>query len=80
MTSYYKSPRAAGMLGFSVDTLKRLREIKGGFLQHGIHYRSGLHKNTPLTWNVELIAEELSQRGREQLIEREGQKIIENQK
>ena len=44
---------AADALGISTDTLKRKREICGGFLEAGHHWCAGATPNSPMTWCVE---------------------------
>ena len=40
---------AADALGISTDTLKRKREICGGFLEAGHHWCAGATPNSPMT-------------------------------
>ena len=54
---------AAAALGLSTDTLKRKREICGGFLEAGRHWCAGPTSNSPMTWCVEECRKEIHQRG-----------------
>ena len=54
---------AAAALGLSTDTLKRKREICGGFLVAGRHWCAGPTSNSPMTWCVEECRKEIHQRG-----------------
>ena len=54
---------AADALGISTDTLKRKREIGGGFLEAGHHWCAGSTRNSPLTFCVERCREAFYQRG-----------------
>ena len=54
---------AADALGISTDTLKRKREICGGFLEAGLHWCAGSTRNSPLTFCVERCREAFHQRG-----------------
>ncbi|MFL0770778.1 MAG: hypothetical protein AB8B36_13030 [Prochlorococcus sp.] len=45
-------------------TLKRKRDISGGFLEEGSHWRMKLpHSNSPILWNVSVIQELFHKRG-----------------
>ena len=55
---------ASLQLGRSPATLKRYRDINGGFLEAGIHYCLGGYSNSPCTWNVAAIRKALKHRGR----------------
>jgi len=64
MASYWKrTPEAAEQLGVSCDTLKRRREIAGGFLENGKDYCFGPTKNSAITWHVENVRRAFNQRG-----------------
>ena len=54
---------AADALGISTDTLKRKREICGGFLEAGRDWCSGSTRNSSMTWCVERCRKALHQRG-----------------
>ena len=54
---------AADALGISTDTLKRKREICGGFLEAGLHWCAGSTRNSPLTFCVKRCREAFHQRG-----------------
>ena len=57
------TPTAASELGVSSDTLKRRREVSGGFLENGTHYTLGPSKNSTITWHVDRIRDAFNQRG-----------------
>jgi len=54
---------AADALGISTDTLKRKRDICGGFLKPGLHWCAGATKNSSMTWCVERCREAFHQQG-----------------
>ena len=54
---------AAPALGISTETLKRRRDVCGGFLEHGTHYTLGPSRNSPIVWRVEKCREAFHQRG-----------------
>ena len=63
-TELWLPPKAAAdALGISTDTLKRKREICGGFLEAGLHWCAGSTRNSPLTFCVERCREAFHQRG-----------------
>lgn len=57
------TPTAASELGVSSDTLKRRREVSGGFLENGQHYCLGPSKNSTITWDVDRVRDAFNQRG-----------------
>ena len=64
MSSPWKrTPAAAEQLGVSSDTLKRRRDIAGGFLENGRDYNLGPSCNSSITWNVENVRSAFNQRG-----------------
>ena len=54
---------ASESLAISTDTLKRRREICGGFLELGKHYVPGPTLNSPITWCVEGCRQAFLERG-----------------
>ena len=54
---------ASEALAISTDTLKRRREVCGGFLEVGTHYVPGPTLNSPITWCVERCRQAFLQRG-----------------
>ena len=54
---------AADQLGISPDTLKRRREVNGGFLENKIHYNLGPSRNSTIVWHVDRIRDAFNQRG-----------------
>ena len=63
-TQWLPTPEAAGYLGVSKDTLRRRRDIAGGYLVNGKHWRyAGDSANSKMAWAVELIATEFNKRG-----------------
>mgnify|MGYP001167020533 FL=1 len=54
---------ASEALAVSIDTLKRRREICGGFLEIGKHYVPGPTLNSPITWCVEGCRQAFLERG-----------------
>ena len=63
LMSWMRTGDAADQLGVSADTLKRRREISGGFLENGTHYNLGPSKNSTITWHVDRIRDAFNQRG-----------------
>ena len=63
---------AADALGISTDTLKRKREICGGFLEARHHWCAGVTPNSPMTWCVERYRQALHERGMQQRASRSG--------
>ena len=61
--SWMRTGDAAYHLGVSSDTLKRRREVSGGFLENGQHYCLGPSKNSTITWHVDRIRDAFNQRG-----------------
>lgn len=60
---WLKTKEASDWLGFAACTLKRKRDIKGGFLKNGIHWVSGATYNSPMIWNVERCRAEFNRMG-----------------
>ncbi len=63
LTKWQPTPLAAEALGCSPQYLKKLRESHGGYLENGRHYSYGTNRNSPITWNVELVRTEINKRG-----------------
>jgi len=61
--SWKRTRDASEQLGVSTDTLKRRREVNGGFLENGTHYNLGPSKNSTITWHVDRIRDAFNQRG-----------------
>ena len=61
--SWMRTGDAAYQLGVSSDTLKRRREVSGGFLESGQHYCLGPSRNSTITWHVDRIRDAFNQRG-----------------
>ena len=61
--SWMRTGDAAYQLGVSSDTLKRRREVSGGFLENGQHYCLGPSKNSPIIWHVDRVGHAFNQRG-----------------
>ena len=63
MQQWKPTPTAASELGISKDTLKRKMEVRGGFLEHKIHYHLGPSRNSTITWDVDRVRDAFNQRG-----------------
>ena len=63
ITAWLPTPAAALALGRSTSYIKRLRDTHGGFLESGKHYCVAPSCNAPITWDVELVRQELNRRG-----------------
>ena len=61
--SWMRTGDAAYQLGVSSDTLKRRREVSGGFLENGQHYCLGPSRNSTITRHVDRIRDAFNQRG-----------------
>ena len=61
--SWMRTGDAADQLGVSSDTLKRRREVNGGFLENKVHYVLGPSQNSTITWHVDRIRDAFNQRG-----------------
>ena len=61
--SWMRTGDAAYQLGVSSDTLKRHREVNGGFLENKVHYNLGPSRNSTITWQVDRIRDAFNQRG-----------------
>ena len=61
--SWMRTGDAAYQLGVSSDTLKRRREVSGGFLENGQHYCLGPSRTSTITWHVDRIRDAFNQRG-----------------
>ena len=57
---------AAQVLCISPKALKRRRDVVGGFLEQGLHWRFQTESpNSPTLWNVPLVLKEISSRSYE---------------
>ncbi len=56
--------KAARTLGISQDTLRRYRDIVGGFLKVDEHWFSGAYENSPIRWDIEKCHEIISNRNK----------------
>ena len=61
--SWMRTGDAACQLGVSSDTLKRRRDVAGGFLENGTHYNPGPSRNSTITWHVDRVRDAFNQRG-----------------
>ena len=61
--SWMRTGDAADQLGVSSDTLKRRREVNGGFLENGQHYCLGPSRNSTIIWHVDRVRDAFNQRG-----------------
>ena len=64
---------AAAALGCSACTLKRKRDVNGGFLEAGKHYCVGPELNSAIVWRVDAVREALHYRG---MLVRAGQRDL----
>ena len=74
------TPAAAGAVPCSQSFLKRNRDISGGFLINGVHWRFGVGHSSPIFWNVPAIQKVINERGlqqaRERNLERKAEKAM----
>ena len=54
----------AAILGVSTKTLRRYRDLEGGFLVQDKHWFSGAFDNSPIRWDIEKCREALAKRRR----------------
>lgn len=57
------TPLATGALGYSAKTLKRYRDIDGGFLVAGRHWAFGPTSASAISWNIPECRAEFHHRG-----------------
>lgn len=75
--TWLDTTKAARELGIHPSTLKRKRDINGGFLETGKHYRFKTDSaNSPVLWDVETIRQLMHERGMQARNERAAQQII----
>ena len=68
---------AARELGIHPSTLKRKRDISGGFLETGKHYRFKTDSaNSSVLWDVETIRQLMHERGIQSRTERRAEQVI----
>ena len=53
---------AAGVLGVSTKTLRRYRDLEGGFLIQDKDWFNGAFDNSPIRWDINRCKEALSKR------------------
>lgn len=61
-TQWVVTPDAAKALGCSPCTLKRHRDVNGGFLEEDVHYHNGPFLNSPIRWDVEACRQAMQYR------------------
>ena len=59
----FKTSEAARLLGVSGYWLKDNRDICGGFLVVDKHWVPGIHRTSPIRWNVPLVLEAMCYHG-----------------
>ena len=57
-----KTADASRSLGVSTKTLRRYRDLEGGFLVQDKHWFSGAFDNSPIRWDIEKCREALAKR------------------
>ena len=57
-----KTADASRSLGVSTKTLRRYRDLEGGFLVQDKHWFSGAFDNSPIRWDINRCKEALSKR------------------
>ena len=57
-----KTADAGRYLGVSVQSLRRYRDVEGGFLVENEDWFSGAFENSPIRWNVQSCKEAFSKR------------------
>ena len=65
MSDWQSTKAAAEELGCCGHTLKRKRDINGGFLEAGVHWVAGPTAKSPCQWNVPAIRQAFHQKGME---------------
>ena len=74
---WWRTPEAADHLRCSTDHLKRSRDIYGGPLLAGKHYRLGRSSNSAILWDVAAIEETFHYHGD---LVRRGEKVLQEAK
>ena len=64
MKNLLTTGKAARSLGISVCSLRRYRDIVGGFLKKDEHWFSGAYENSPIRWDIEKCHEIISNRNK----------------
>ena len=59
-----KTADASRYLGVSTKTLRRYRDLEGGFLVQDKEWFSGAFDNSPIRWDIEKCEEALAKRRR----------------
>ena len=59
-----KTADASRSLGVSTKTLRRYRDLEGGFLVQDKEWFSGAFDNSPIRWDIEKCEEALAKRRR----------------
>jgi len=63
-STWLETKDAAAAMGCHPITLKRRRDVCGGFLEEGTHWRLKFDTtNSPIMWNIPVIKELFHQRG-----------------
>ena len=57
-----KTADASRSLGVSTKTLRRYRDLEGGFLVQDKHWFSGAFDNSPIRWDIDKCKEALAKR------------------
>ena len=70
MSDWQSTKAAAEELGCCGHTLKRKRDINGGFLEAGVHWVAGPTAKSKLQWNVPAIRQAFHNKGMEARRER----------
>ena len=60
----YKTADASRILAVSTKTLRRYRDLEGGFLVQDKHWFSGAFDNSPIRWDIDKCKEDLAKRRR----------------
>lgn len=80
MTDWLETKDAAAAMNCHPITLKRRRDVSGGFLEEGAHWRFKLPaKNSPIMWNLPAIQQlfhERCMKSRAAQLERDADKAI----
>ena len=58
----YKTADASRILAVSTKTLRRYRDMEGGFLIQGKNWFFGAFDNSPIRWDIDRCKEALSKR------------------
>lgn len=77
MSDWKETKEAAELMQCHPVSLKRRRDVNGGFLEEGRHWRFKFDSsNSPIMWNLPVIQQLFHERGVQSRKERAAEKVI----